>query len=82
MHFRKKDHCLIQERKNPRMGHLPLVLPPGPRLSGCLNLGDPGASDVTPGVRPERALVALMIVLIPILLMGGCVGVNLGLRAG
>lgn len=44
--------------------------------------GDPGASDVTPGVRPERALIALMIVLIPILLMGGCVGVNLGLRAG
>ncbi|MCA9639303.1 MAG: hypothetical protein KC492_01380, partial [Myxococcales bacterium] len=44
--------------------------------------GDPAANDVTPGFRPERALVALMIVLIPILLMGSCVGVNLGLRAG
>ncbi len=44
--------------------------------------GDPQADEVIPRFQPQRAMVGVIIILLPILLMGGCLGVNLGMRAG
>ncbi|MEZ4228127.1 MAG: hypothetical protein R3B89_03120 [Polyangiaceae bacterium] len=44
--------------------------------------GNPQADEVIPRFQPRRALVGLVFILLPILLMGGCLGVNLGLRLG
>ncbi|MEZ4370182.1 MAG: hypothetical protein R3B07_05125 [Polyangiaceae bacterium] len=42
--------------------------------------GNPNAEEVTPRFMPQRFMIGVLIIIWPVLLMGGCLGVNLGLR--
>lgn len=42
--------------------------------------GNPGEDDVTPRFQPRRFMVGVLFIVLPFLLMGSCLGVNLGLR--